>query len=149
MRNCARCIKAKEDYKRRVLAGEKVLREQCTHCHCKFLDVDEELLADLRNHEPYKRSAENDKQTAAENVTKKIKLDEAANKSKEEDITKLEKEAALFIKRHSEKKDEKKENKAAKKKTTKKIAPIEKVNVTTKKKEKLSFLFSKNDDKGN
>ena len=34
---------------KKALAGEKLIREQCNHCHCKFLEVDDERLADLRN----------------------------------------------------------------------------------------------------
>ena len=54
-RKCARCQAYKEDRKKIALAGERLSREQCNHCHCSFLEVYEELLADLRSCGPYQR----------------------------------------------------------------------------------------------
>ena len=53
--NCARCLQAKEDRKKRALAGEKLPNEKCQHCHCSFYEVDAEFLAELRNSEPSQR----------------------------------------------------------------------------------------------
>ena len=54
--NCARCGEAEKDMKERQLAGEKVPKKQCSHCHCSFFAVTDELLADLRSHQPHKKS---------------------------------------------------------------------------------------------
>ena len=54
--NCARCTDDKEEQKKKALAGEQLSRQQCQHCHCNFLEVDDEFLADLKNAGPHNRS---------------------------------------------------------------------------------------------
>ena len=144
--NCARCIAAQEDRKKRALAGEKLPTEKCQHCHCKFFEVDAEFLAELRNFDPAKKDKEKEVKSVKETESKKKKRDEAEKISKEEEAGKIRKEVNLLRKRYLEQKksekkksDKGKEDVVKKKKAKKRIA-IEKVDVTKKKKKKLAFL---------
>ena len=137
--NCARCIEAQEDRKKRALAGEKLPTEKCQHCHCKFL-------AELRNFDPAKKDKKKEVKSVKETESKKKKRDEAEKISKEEEAGKIRKEVNLLRKRYLEQKksekkksDEGKEDVVKKKKAKKRIA-IEKVDVTKKRKKKLAFL---------
>lgn len=135
--------------KRKALAGEGLpIRERCNHCHCSFLEVDEELLADLRNCGPHKRCELSEMKAAAEEKSKE-KSEAFKKKSKEDYEILLKKETLLMKKRYLEKKAAEKEeteeeNKAAeaegKKKPVKRVA-IEKLAVDDVKKKKLSFLI--------
>ena len=62
------------------------LKVKCDHCHCKFFKVDEELLANLRDHQPFKKSKESDLKKAAENVKAKKNLEDMECKREEEDL---------------------------------------------------------------
>ena len=53
----------KQKRKERRSRGEDVKRRQCSHCHCGFLDVDDNLLAELRNKEPGKMFVERKERT--------------------------------------------------------------------------------------
>ena len=167
-KNCARCQASKEESKRRALAGERLPREQCKHCHCSFLEVDEELLADLRNCGPHQRCEISEKKDAVEDKSKEKMSEEDKKKSKEEYETLLKKETILMKQRYLKEKkkavekEEKRKtaeteekNKAAEKEGkkkqgksgggTKRVA-IEKLASDDKKKKKLSFLI---DTEGN
>ena len=98
--NCARCIEAKEDRKKRALAGEKLPAEKCQHCHCGFYSVDAEFLAELRNCEPFKKDKEKEDKSVKETESKKKERDEAEKKSKEEEAGKVRKEVNLMKKRY-------------------------------------------------
>ena len=155
-RNCARCQANKEDRKKRALAGERLPREQCNHCHCSFLEVDEELMADLRSCGPYQRYDQSEKKAAVEESKEKSDADK--KKRKEDYEVMLRKETMLMRKRFQEKKAsekeeekkaaEKEKNKAADEKGKKeagkrsgiKRVAIEKQAADDKKKKKLSFL---------
>ena len=146
---CARCIASKEDRKKSALAGEKLSVDQCQHCHCTFYEVDDELLAELRNHEPIKKSQKSDLVKAKE--SKKIELND--KKVKEIQELKVKREVLRLKKNFKEKKEKEREKaksdkekplKGKRDKVTKKVSKkrvaIEKVYVT-KKKRKLSFLM--------
>ena len=155
--NCARCTADKEERKKKGLAGERLSRQQCQHCHCNFLEVDDELMADLRNSGPHKRSVLSEKKAAAENKSKEINSEEIRKKSKEDFDIKLKKETMFFKKRfitnkeeaEEKKKERAEEKKKAAEKTKKpgKRVAVEKLDSIKRKKKKLSFL--KNDKEGN
>jgi len=145
--NCARCIASKEDRRKSALAGEKLSVEQCQHCHCSFYHVDDELLAELRNSEPSKKSHKSE--LVKDKESKKVEPD--SKKVKEIQEVKVKREVLQLKKNLKEKKGKEKEEKDKEKllkdkeiKVTKKAAKkrvaIEKVDVT-KKKGRLSFLL--------
>ena len=101
--NCARCIAAMDERKEKTVASEKVaLKVKCDHCHCKFFKVDEELLANLRDHQPFKKSKESDLKKAAENVKAKKNLEDMKCKREEEDLRNLNREVHEMKKRFLE-----------------------------------------------
>ena len=164
-RKCARCQAYKEDRKKRAFAGERLPREQCNHCHCSFLEVDEELLADLQSCGPHQRFEQSEKKAAVGEC--KEKSDAAKKKKKEDYEVMLRKETLLMRRRFQEKKalekelekkaaekeekrkaigteknkvaDGKEKKKAGKRRGIKRVA-IEKQAADDKKKKKLSFL---------
>ena len=147
---CARCIASKENRRISALSGEKLSVKQCQHCHCSFYCVDDELLAELRNHEPSK------KYLASELVKdKESKIEPNSKKLKENQEVKVKREVLQLKKNFKEKKDNKKEKKDKEeslkdngkkvskdkgKKISKKRVAIEKVDVP-KKKRAPSFLM--------
>ena len=142
--NCARCIAAKEERKEKTMATEKVAQKvKCDHCHCKFFKVDNELLADLRDHQPFKRSKESDLKKAAENVKTKKNLEDLELKRKEEDLRNLNREVHEMKKRFLEAKVKavKQKEDVLKVKAPKKRIAIEKVESDNRKKKKLAFLL--------
>jgi hypothetical protein len=140
----------REDRRKSALAGEKLSVEQCQHCHCSFYCVDDELLAELKNHKPNQKSQKSDLEKDKE--SKKIEPD--SKKVKEIQETKVKREVLQLKKNLRKKKDEEKEkdkekllkdkgnsnNNKVTKKVPKKRVTIEKVDVTQKQK-KLSFLL--------
>ena len=150
--NCARCIASKEDRRKRALAGEKLPDEQCAHCHCSFYEVDDELLAELRNCEPskkaekYERVKSNQSKKKEPDYKEVKKIQESKIKS---EVMRLKQKCKEKEKgRDKEKEDKEKKDKEkpkkdggekVKKKAKKRVA-IEKVDVA-KKKKKLSFLL--------
>ena len=154
--NCARCIEAKEDRKKRAEAGEKLPTEKCQHCHCLFYEVDAEFLAELRDSQPSKRYHEKGDKLLKENESKKKELEEAEKMAKREEDVRIMKEVKLVRKSYDQKKKELEKEKLEKegdgkkandddgknvKKAKKRIIAIEKIDVTKKKKKKLTFLF--------
>jgi hypothetical protein len=150
--NCARCKVAKEERKEQALAGEKLPREQCNHCHCKFLEVDDELLADLRNCGPSQRFELNKTKASAESKrkSKENNSEEVIKKNNEDICTKLKKETLLMKKRYLEKKEkearnkkevttkkDKEDNMKPSEKKAKKRVSIEKIETSERKKKKL------------
>ena len=148
---CARCIASKEDRRKRALAGEKLTAEQCAHCHCSFYEVDDELLAELRNFEPSKKCEKYEK--VKSNKSKKKEPDDQEVKKIQEskmknEVMRLKQKFKKEKERDKEKKDKEKKDmenpqkdggEKVKKKAKKRVA-IEKVDVA-KKKKKLSFLL--------
>ena len=154
---CARCIAVKEDRRKRALAGENLPAEHCKHCHCKFFEVDENLLAKLRNSEPSKKEKEKQKKEREKEKEKKLsEADEKKDKEKEKKrimgqvlrlrkITKEKKEKAARLKEKKKKAETEKstnnKGRVVKKSgATKGNVSIKKVDVSNKKK-KLAFLL--------
>ena len=147
--NCARCEDAKEERKKKALAGERLPKEKCNHCHCSFLEVDDELLADLRNSGPHKRCDMSEKKLAVENKSQEKKMEEVKTKSKEDYNAKLKTETILMKKRFLKNQDKVvAKEKQSDKKSKKRIA-IEKIDASDKKKKKLAFLEEFKDNDGN
>ena len=144
-KRCARCKASKEDRKRRAAAGEGLPRDQCAHCHCSFLEVDKELLTDLRNCGPRKRWEESDKKAAAKQKEKEKASDEDKKKRKEDYERMLKKETVLMKKRYQEEKREeaeKEKRKDAESKEKRKSAEK-----GEKKKRKIVAIVKEADDK--
>ena len=101
------------------------------------------MLADLRDHQPFKRSKESDVKKAVENVKNKKNLDEIESKRKEEDLRNLNREVREMKKRFLEAKVKAVKNKedVLKVKAPKKRVAIEKVESDNRKKKKLAFLL--------
>ena len=147
--NCARCIAAKEDRKKRALAGEKCSAEKCQHCHCQFFNVDEDLLAKLRHNEPSKKDKERTKER--ENGAQKVKEADEKN-TKEEERSKMRREVLRLRTIFKEKKEKAEKEKSRKNKDgvvektsgvvkiRKGVVPIKKVDASKKKKQ-LAFLL--------
>ena len=64
--------------------------------------MDEELLANLRDHQPFKKSKESDLKKAAENVKAKKNLEDMKCKREEEDLRNLNREVHEMKKRFLE-----------------------------------------------
>ena len=142
--NCLRCKAAKEDRREKILAGEKVAqREKSTHCHCKFFEVDEELLADLRDHQPFKKSKEREAKKAAETVQNIKNMEKMDQKRKEENAKILDREVQGMKKRFLEARVKalKEKKDVAKVKVPKKRVAIEKIEADDRKKRKLAFMM--------
>ena len=147
--NCRRCVEAEEDRKRRTEAGEKLGPKHINHCHCKLLEVDAELIADLRNCGPHKRAEESEKKSKVDNLKKKKDLEEAKKKAVPEEAEKLKKAVFQLRKNYCEKQKEKekeKEKEGVVKKKKKKRVAIEKLAASQRKRQKLGFLI---DEEGN
>ena len=141
--NCARCIEAKKEIKEKKLKGERVKKEKCTHCHCSFLEVGDELLNDLRNCEPGRKFNAAVKQKALENEAMKKELEDRQAKdilAAERDL----KREVTEMKRRFQEATVKaiKEKRPPPKKVPKKRVAIEKVETDLSKRKKLSFLLT-------
>ena len=151
---CARCIASKAERKERMEKGEQVpKREQCQHCHCSLVEIDDELLANLRNNEPSKKHKVMNVKKAHESAALKKELEEKSDEDKVEAEKDLQKEIADMKKRFQEARVAAiKENKDIKQvKIPKKRISIEKVDNNDLKKKKLAFLIlpPKLDKEGN
>ena len=126
---CGRCIEAENDRKERKLRGEDAKRRQCSHCHCGFLDVDDNLLAELRKKEPSKMFGERNKKRLVENKEEEIKLSEKKELSKEEAKKDFEREVSDMKKRFQDARVKalKEKKDVAKVKVPKKNIPIDKI----------------------
>ena len=143
--NCKRCVASKSERERKILAGEKVAEvEKCKHCHCTFFKVDDELLAELRDHQPAKRFKERELQVSAENAANIANVRKKEEELKDRNAKILEREVREMKKRFLDArvKAVKQSGVAAAVKVTvpKKRVPIEKEESDNRKKKKLAFL---------
>ena len=140
---CKRCIEAEKERKEMKARGEDVKRRQCSHCHCGFLDVDDNLLAELRNKQPGKMFKERNKKRLVENKEEETKLSEKKEQKKEEAKKDFEREVSDMKKRfqNARVKALKEKKDVSKVKVPKKNIPIDKVEATKRKEKKLAFIF--------
>ena len=57
-KTCSRCIAADKERDDKAARGEVMGRRQVSHCHCSFLNPDEEELADMKSGGPGRRCVE-------------------------------------------------------------------------------------------
>ena len=147
-RYCARCKEREKERKEKQLKGEKLPRDQCRHCHCSLLQVDDNLLAELRNKQPSKTFVEEKERHKEETAEEKKRLEVNKIKDQAEAELTLKKEVAEMKKRYQESlvRAVKRGEDVKKVKVPKKKIGIEKEaeSEMTKKKQKLAFVFEKN-----
>ena len=144
-KNCARCIAHDEERKEKEKRGEHLSRAQTQHCHCSFLEVDDDMLAGMRTHQPSKMHEEEKKENRLVNEEERKRLEKNRVGDAEEAERDLKREVAELKKRYQEKRVQviKEGGDVTKMKVPQKRIGIEKVTDEEKarKKMKLDWVF--------
>lgn len=142
--SCARCIDADIRKVDAIANGKEATRKQCTHCHCSFLEVDDDLLAQLRNCDPWHREEIRSKERKSENKKEALVLEEKKQKDKVDAKKDLAREISEMKRRYQDARVKalKEKKDVTKVKVPRKAVPVQKVETDKRKKEKLAFVFA-------
>lgn len=149
---CARCVASIEERNKKLSKGETVpKRFQISHCHCSLVRIDDDLLADIRSCEPFKKEKKEQEERAKENKAKEKEQVERKAKDDAEEENDLKKEITDMKRKFQDARVRALKNKEdmTEVKVPKKRIAIEKLDETERKKKKLQFVFPKMDGNDN